>query len=116
MHLDKVNGTKIVVRSTTKYVAHRNNYNVLVSALQSGNSTSRGDISGQLNFSTRSLCTNMVTSPRVYLFVKCARGAKVTSPKRRNKYVEIKGFCYSELSFSKFTAHNCHNSLGLISL
>ena len=44
---------------------------VLVSALQGGKSTSRGDISGQLNFSMRSLFTNMATSPRVYLFVKC---------------------------------------------
>ena len=44
---------------------------VLVSALQGENSTSRGDISDQFKFSTRSLFTNMVTSPHVYLFVKC---------------------------------------------
>ena len=42
---------------------------VLVSASPGGNSTSRGDISGQLNFSTRSLFTKMVVSPRVHLFV-----------------------------------------------
>ena len=42
---------------------------VLVSASPGGNSTSQGDISGQLNFSTRSLLTKMVVSPRVHLFV-----------------------------------------------
>ena len=44
---------------------------VLVSALRDENSTSRGDISGQLNFSMRSLFTNKDQPPRMYLFVKC---------------------------------------------
>ena len=59
---------------------------VLVSALRDENSTSRGDISGQLNFSTRSFCKHGYIILCV-LVCEMSRGAKVTLPKLRNKYV-----------------------------
>ena len=46
---------------------------VLVSALGGWISTPRGDISTQLNFSARSPVTDIFTSRRVHLFVKCQR-------------------------------------------
>ena len=53
---------------------------VLDSASGSEMFTSRGDISGQWSFSTRSTLTYPDVSPRVYLFLKCQDAQKFTPP------------------------------------